>query len=106
MVGRKACHMFSSRLFPHFVRAVSFQTCDTPSRTADGALVSNCIGSGACRRFRLNTKRASLKGLFSLSCYCLVMNIFFKDFTKIFDDILVSDVLQPIEGVLVDGLEL
>ncbi|ATF15175.1 hypothetical protein A616_25450 [Brevibacillus brevis X23] len=25
----KPCHMFSSRLYPLFVRAVSFQTCDS-----------------------------------------------------------------------------
>ncbi|RAT97102.1 hypothetical protein ASG16_015595 [Brevibacillus sp. Leaf182] len=27
VVGGKRRHMFSSRLFPHCVRAVSFQTC-------------------------------------------------------------------------------
>ncbi|PSJ99219.1 hypothetical protein C7R93_04985 [Brevibacillus fortis] len=31
MVGAKPCHMFSSRLYPLFVRAVSFQTCDRTS---------------------------------------------------------------------------
>ncbi|RAT96355.1 hypothetical protein ASG16_018370 [Brevibacillus sp. Leaf182] len=62
VVGRKECHMFSSRLFPLFVRAVSFQTCDTPSRKAAcltrfGLLVR----VGACRRFRLKYKKSLFK---------------------------------------------
>ncbi len=95
--------MFSSRLYPHYVRAVSFQTCDTPSRTA--ACLTRfglLVGVGACRRFRLKYK----KSLFERGSSFLVLNVFFKDFPKVFHDILVSDVFQPIEGVLVDGLEL
>ncbi|RAT97743.1 hypothetical protein ASG16_011655 [Brevibacillus sp. Leaf182] len=31
MWSPKPCHMFSSRLYPLFVRAVSFQTCGSTS---------------------------------------------------------------------------
>ncbi|PSJ67815.1 hypothetical protein C7J99_18535 [Brevibacillus brevis] len=59
--------MFSSRLYPHYVRAVSFQTCDTPSRTAVWvARFELLVRVGACRRFRLKYKKSLFKeALFS-----------------------------------------
>ncbi|TQR35456.1 hypothetical protein C7Y45_14005 [Brevibacillus brevis] len=42
--GEKSCHMFSSRLFPLCVRAVSFRTCDRTSNScvSEPMLLHHC----------------------------------------------------------------